>query len=72
MNRKDFDDLIHEGEMLDVGIKIATYYDSESGDLNYAYDITTPLGTAAVSQIVGILEYVKYMMLTQAHELDEG
>ena len=67
----DFDDLLDsEHDILDVGIKIASFYDHESGELRYAYDLSTPLGAIPASQAIGMLEYIKHLMLQGTLEED--
>jgi hypothetical protein len=60
----DFDDMLEkDSDILALGLKIAAMYDAESGALKYVYDVFFPLDTLAISQVIGILEYVKMQML---------
>lgn len=61
----DFDDMLEkDSDILALGLKIAAMYDAESGVLKYVYDVFFPLDHLAISQVIGILEYVKLQMLT--------
>jgi hypothetical protein len=55
--KDDYSDIAGEN-LLALGIKIAAFYDDD-GDLNYSYDVTMPLNTTPLTEILGVLEYIK-------------
>lgn len=65
----DFDDLLDDdSDILALGLKIAAMYDAESGALKYVYDVFFPFESLAISQVIGILEYIKLQMITDGVE----